>query len=79
MWKDFVWFYASLFCLISGAVDLDWMIVAPRFNDWYFSVDFWEFFPGFQVGWWFAYLFTVLRIAVGLISLTVFFVKRRVS
>jgi hypothetical protein len=49
----------------SGLVDLDWMIVAPRFNSWYYSVNYWEFNPYIQMNWWLAYFITLMRIVIG--------------
>jgi hypothetical protein len=57
--------FIAIFLLGSGTVDVDWMIVAPRFNPWYFTVDYWEFCPWFRLGWWNAYIFTLARIVAG--------------
>jgi len=59
----------SVVLLSSGLLDLDWMIVAPRFNTWYYSVNYWEFTPFFQMNWWNAYFFTLLRIVIGALLL----------
>ena len=59
----------SVVLLILGHVDLDWMVVAPRFNSWYFSVDFWEFAPYLKMNWHVAYVFTITRISAGWLML----------
>jgi len=51
--------------LVTGHMDLDWMVVAPRFETWYFSVDYWEFAPWLKMQWWTAYAYTAIRIAMG--------------
>ena len=58
-------FVFGLLIFVTGVVDLDWMVVAPRFNTWYFSVDYWEFAPYFKMNWHLAYVFTVVRSHVG--------------
>ena len=60
---------ASVFLVVVGHIDLDWMVVAPRFNGWYYSVGYWEFAPYFRLGWHVAYVFTVVRVAVGWLGL----------
>ena len=55
----------SVVLLVTGHMDLDWMVVAPRFDGWYFSVDFWEFAPYLRMGWHVAYVYTAVRVAVG--------------
>ncbi len=59
----------SVVLLASGLVDLDWMIVAPRFNSWYYSVSYWEFSPFFKMGWWNAYFYTIMRTILGFLGL----------
>ena len=65
--------FAVLLCsvalLVTGHVDLDWMVVAPRFDGWYFSVDYWEFAPYMKMNWHLAYVFTVVRVAAGWLAL----------
>ena len=53
----------TLFSL--GVLDLDWMIVAPRFNPWYYTVEYWEFCPYIKMNWWLAYAYTLARIVLG--------------
>jgi hypothetical protein len=55
----------SVILIILGHVDLDWMVVAPRFNSWYYTVDFWEFAPYLQMNWHVAYMYTVVRLSAG--------------
>ena len=55
--------------LASGLADLDWMVVAPRFNPWYFTVNYWEFCPWLKIGWWDAYFVTLMRIIAGFLGL----------
>ena len=55
----------SVLLLITGHMDFDWMVVAPRFNEWYFSVDVWEFAPWLIMNWHVAYVYTVVRVALG--------------
>ena len=59
----------AVLLFMSGCIDLDWMIVAPRFNPWYYTVDYWEFCPYFRLNWWLAYVYTILRIIVGALFL----------
>ena len=61
----------SVILLILGHMDLDWMVVAPRFNTWYFSVDFWEFAPYLKMNWHIAYVFTIVRVSAGWLLLGV--------
>ena len=67
--------------LVTGHMDLDWMIVAPRFNSWYFSVDFWEFAPYFRLNWHLAYVYTTFRVAIGwlIIGYILAYLKRMVD
>ncbi|MHC3130132.1 MAG: hypothetical protein IBV52_08680 [Candidatus Bathyarchaeota archaeon] len=58
-------FLVALVCLVSGWVDLDWMIIAPRFNPWYFTVDYWMFCPGYTMPWHSAYLWSMARLVFG--------------
>ena len=65
-------FLFSLFNFVTGAIDIDWMVVSPRFNDWYFTVDYWEFAPYFKMPWHQAYVFTVLRLVIGTLIIGAF-------
>jgi len=58
-------FVAGLTLFTTGCVDIDWMVVQYRYSEWHRSLTTWEFCPWFKMGWWDAYLFTLLRIIVG--------------
>ena len=73
--KPVLWLIVVLFVAVAliagGAMDLDWMIVAYKFDMWNGSNGVWEFCPFLKVGWWLAYFISVMRLAVGCVLLGV--------
>jgi len=67
--KRTVLFLAAIYLFTTGCIDLDWMVVAPRFNRWYYTVDYWEFCPFLKMNWWLAYAVTLLRVIIGSLML----------
>ena len=59
------WNEIGVILLVTGLIDIDWMVVAPRFNTWYYTVDYWEFFPFFRCNWWLAYALSICRVVMG--------------
>jgi len=74
-------FVFGLLIFVTGVVDLDWMVVAPIFNSWYFSVNYWEFAPYLKMNWHVAYVLTVARVVFGAMlfgsSLTYMYLKSK--
>jgi hypothetical protein len=64
-----------LWCLVTGFMDLDWMIVSYRYSEWHRSVEFWEFCPFVKVNWWIAYVFSLVRIVFGVAAATILFFR----
>jgi len=55
----------GIFLLVTGAIDLDWMIVENHFQMWNATKDTWEFCPFLTMNWWIAYIFSLVRIVIG--------------
>lgn len=53
------------FFLVCGCVDLDWMVTTYYFDMYNGSNGFWEFCPGFALGWWSAYFVSIVRVVLG--------------
>ena len=58
----------SVAFLVSGCVDVDWMVVSYRYSEWHRSVDYWEFNPYLRLNWWLAYVVSLIRVVAGSIG-----------